>query len=48
MARSGVLKGLEVTIVEINKALELKPELISQDPRREGWLTVVESSNWES
>ena len=34
VARSGVLKGLEVTIVEINKALELKPELINQDPRR--------------
>ena len=30
------------TIVEINKALELKPELINQDPFGKGWLAVVE------
>ncbi len=36
------------TIVEINKALELKPELINQDPFGEGWLAVVEASNWEA
>jgi glycine cleavage system H protein len=36
------------TIVEINKALELKPELINQDPFGEGWLALIEPTNWEA
>lgn len=36
------------TIVEINKALELKSELINQDPFGEGWLALIEPTNWEA
>jgi glycine cleavage system H protein len=33
-------------IVEVNPALELSPEVINQDPYGEGWLAVIEASNW--
>ena len=36
------------TIVEVNNALELKPELINQDPFGKGWLALIEPTNWES
>lgn len=38
---SGVIK-------EINPALEDAPELVNQDPYGEGWLAVVEVTNWEA
>jgi len=38
---SGVIK-------EINPALEDAPELVNQDPYGEGWLAVVETTNWEA
>jgi glycine cleavage system H protein len=36
------------TIVEINPSLAEAPELINQDPYGEGWLAVVELSDWEN
>ena len=39
------LKG---TIVEINLSLEGAAELINQDPYGEGWLAVVELTDWEN
>jgi glycine cleavage system H protein len=36
------------TIAEVNKALELKPELINQDPFGNGWLALIEPANWEA
>ena len=33
-------------IVEANPALGLTPEVINQDPYGEGWLAVVEASDW--
>jgi len=36
------------SIVEINKALEMIPEVVNQDPYAEGWLTVMEVTNWEA
>jgi glycine cleavage system H protein len=36
---SGVIK-------EINPALEDEPELVNQDPYDEGWLALVEATNW--
>ena len=33
-------------IVEVNPALELSPEVINQDPYGEGWLVVIEASDW--
>jgi len=36
------------TIVEVNPVMETTPEVINQDPYGEGWLAVIEASNWES
>ena len=35
-------------IVEVNKALELTPEVINQDPYDKGWLAVIEVSDWDA
>lgn len=35
------------TVVELNPALGLSPELVNQDPYGKGWLAVVEVGNWE-
>lgn len=34
------------TVVEVNPAMELSPEVINQDPYGEGWLVVIEASDW--
>ncbi len=34
------------TVVEANPVMELAPEVINQDPYGEGWLVVIEASNW--
>ena len=34
------------TVAEVNPAMELSPEAINQDPYGEGWLVVIEASNW--
>ena len=34
-------------VVETNPAMEVTPEAINQDPYGEGWLAVIEASNWE-
>lgn len=33
-------------IVEVNPAMELSPEVINQDPYGQGWLVVIEASDW--
>jgi glycine cleavage system H protein len=38
---SGVIK-------EINPSLEDAPELVNQDPYGEGWLALVEATDWET
>jgi glycine cleavage system H protein len=35
-------------IREINSPLEDAPELVNQDPYGEGWLTLVEATDWET
>jgi glycine cleavage system H protein len=35
------------TVVEVNPALELTPEVANQDPYGEGWLAVIEAASWE-
>ena len=35
-------------IVEVNPALDTMPEVINQAPFQEGWLAVVETTNWEA
>lgn len=34
------------TIVEVNEKLELEAEVINQDPYGDGWLAVIEASDW--
>ena len=34
------------TVVEVNPALALSPEVVNQDPYGEGWLAVIEASDW--
>jgi glycine cleavage system H protein len=36
------------TVIEINPAMEDAPEAINQDPYGEGWLAVIEASDWEA
>jgi len=36
------------TVVEVNGALELTPEVVNQDPYGKGWLAVIEAASWES
>jgi glycine cleavage system H protein len=35
-------------IAEVNRALEMTPEVINQDPYDKGWLAVVEVSDWNA
>jgi glycine cleavage system H protein len=35
-------------IVEVNAAMTTAPEAINQDPYGEGWLAVIEASDWEA
>lgn len=44
----GLPSPLAGSVVELNKALELKPELVNQDPYDKGWLVIVEASDWEA
>lgn len=34
------------TVIEVNPAMELSPEAINQDPYGQGWLAVIEASDW--
>jgi len=36
------------TVVEVNEALELTPEIVNQDPYERGWLAAIEVTNWEA
>lgn len=33
-------------VVAVNEALELEAELVNQDPYGDGWLAIIEASNW--
>jgi len=34
------------TVAEVNPAMELSPEAINQDPYGQGWLVVIDASDW--
>lgn len=44
----GLLSPVAGTVVEVNPAMEAAPELINQDSYGEGWLAVIEASDWEA
>jgi len=35
-------------VVEVNTSLRRKPSVINDDPYGEGWIVVIEPTNWES
>ncbi len=35
------------TIVEVNPALETRPEVVNQSPYADGWLAVIRAAAWE-
>ncbi len=35
------------TIVDVNPALETNPEVVNQSPYADGWLAVIQSTDWE-
>jgi glycine cleavage system H protein len=35
-------------VVEVNSIMSTAPEAINQDPYGEGWLAVIDASNWDS
>lgn len=35
-------------VVEVNPAMSTAPEVINQDPYGNGWLAIIEASNWEA
>lgn len=36
------------TVAEVNPALEMTPEVINEDPYGEGWLALLEATDWEA
>lgn len=43
-AVSEIFAPISGTVVEVNKALVDKPELVNKDPYGEGWMVVVEAT----
>lgn len=35
-------------VVEINEALDLAPETVNQDPYGQGWLMIIETTDWQA
>jgi glycine cleavage system H protein len=35
-------------VIEVNPDMELKPEVINQDPYEAGWLATIEAADWET
>jgi glycine cleavage system H protein len=42
---SEILAPISGEIIEINEKLQDSPELVNQDPYRQGWLVMIEPSN---
>jgi glycine cleavage system H protein len=47
-ANVSLLSPVGGTVVEINPALDLSPEIANQEPYGKGWLAVIEATDWES
>jgi len=43
-AVSEIFAAVSGKVVEVNKALEEKPEIVNKDPYGEGWMVVLETS----
>ncbi|HEV2396032.1 MAG TPA: glycine cleavage system protein H [Candidatus Sulfotelmatobacter sp.] len=42
----GLPSPISGTVTEINKGLELHPELVNQDPYGKGWLMMLKPAEW--
>ncbi|MBZ5688397.1 MAG: glycine cleavage system protein H [Acidobacteriia bacterium] len=42
----GLPSPISGTVTEINKGLELHPELVNQDPYDKGWLVMLKPAEW--
>jgi glycine cleavage system H protein len=47
-ANQSLFLPLGGTVVEVNSALGLTPEVINEDPYGKGWLAVIEVADWEA
>lgn len=36
------------TVVEVNRALDIHPELVNEDPYGKGWVLEIESVDWQA
>jgi glycine cleavage system H protein len=39
---------IAATVIEVNPALDTRPEVINQDPYGDGWLAVIQASAWDA
>jgi glycine cleavage system H protein len=44
----GLSSPVSGTVIEVNPAMEMGPEVINGDPYGAGWLAVIEADNWEA
>ena len=44
----GLSSPVSGIVVEVNPVMEDAPEAINQDPYGEGWLAVIQTSDWEA
>ena len=44
----GLPSPISGSIQDVNKALEMNPEFVNQDPYGKGWLIVMRPSNWQA
>jgi glycine cleavage system H protein len=44
----GLSSPVSGTVIEVNPAMEMGPEVVNSDPYGEGWLAVIEADNWEA
>ncbi len=44
----GLPSPIAGTIVEVNQALQVRPEIVNQDPYEKGWLADIEPHDWQT
>lgn len=47
-ANVSLIAPISGTVVEVNRDLDISPEIINQEPYGKGWLAVLEVTDWEA
>jgi glycine cleavage system H protein len=47
-ANASLFSPVGGTVLEINPALEISPEIINEAPYGKGWFAVIETADWDS